>query len=204
MVTVGRATASHWRMADEPQFAHERADSLSLDRSRAVAAQLCADAALAVGWPLPSDSLAMRPHLLLLRVCGGHPAEPLVRRDAPAWQVKRGADHCQRIRRVAATERVAHREPRLPAESSTAFFAPASSSVKRPTSRSNSATRCSACWLRSSPANTLAAGVTTSAFHRLSRSGLRCYSRQISDARFCPLRTSRTTRALNSALNWRR
>src|SRR5258706_3176700 len=103
MVTVGRATASHWRMADEPQFAHERADSLSLDRSRAVAAQLCADAALAVGWPLPSDSLAMRPHLLLLRVCGGHPAEPLVRIDAPAWQVKRGADHFKRIRRGAPT-----------------------------------------------------------------------------------------------------
>src|SRR5258705_3265389 len=155
-----------------PQFAHERADSLSLDRSRAVAAQLCADAARAVGWPLPSDSLAMRPHLLLLRVCGGHPAEPLVRIDAPAWQVKPGADHCQRIRRGAAPPGGAPRAPRRPPGPPTARFSASSSSVKRPTSRSNSATRCSACWLRSSPANTLAACVTKSAFHRLSRSGL--------------------------------
>src|SRR5258706_6717161 len=122
MVTVGRATASHWRMADEPQFAHETADSLSIDRSRAFAAQLCADAAIAVGWPLPSDSLDMRPHLLLLRVCGGHPAEPLVRIDATAWQVKRCADHCQRIRRGGPPAPGGPPLPTPPPASYTTFF----------------------------------------------------------------------------------
>jgi peptidoglycan/LPS O-acetylase OafA/YrhL len=47
-------------------------------------------------------------------------------------------------------------------------------------------------------------GVTNSAFHRLCRSGLSSCSRQTWTAVFCPVKTSSTTRTLNSTLNVRR
>jgi hypothetical protein len=81
---------------------------------------------------------------------------------------------------------------------SEAFLAISSSSVFCPSSRSSSLMRL---WLSSVMR---AWAKSCSAFHEANNCGLIWCSRQTSAAVFAPLKTSRTMRALNSALNARR
>src|SRR5262249_26313895 len=85
-----------------------------------------------------------------------------------------------------------------------ACFATSSSRVRRPTRRSSSATRAASWPLRSSPAKREGMRSSKVFFHRATRSGLRPCWRQRSAWVRAPVRTARTTSALNGGVKVRR
>src|SRR5258708_29646824 len=139
VVTVGGAAARRRRMPRYAQFVHEGAHPVAVDRQSAFAAQLRGHGSGAVGRPLARDPLAVRPHPLLLLVVSA--ASRLTRVQATARHVHDATDHRARI---LSTQPLAYLPPLLPAESTTAFFATSTPSVRRPTRRSNSPMRGSA------------------------------------------------------------
>jgi site-specific DNA recombinase len=193
--TVGRAPFAHRSLPLYAQMCHQAAHMFAVDLPT-LAPQLGSQSPIPVGGPFLSQAQqCLRQCRLVLTL-----AAIVV---AAARQVQGLAKHSDGILLGQGHAQLPFLRRGAP-QMLEAFFSTSISSACRPTKRSSSAMRASSRLQRSSPWNTTAERSRKVAFQVESKGAPMPYWRQTSALLLCPLRTSRTTLALNSAVNVRR